>query len=254
MIELKTNQHTISRREYKVELTTLSPFRVGGVADPLSQSDNPIAVVGGRPCVPGSTLKGALRAEIERWLIEQAFDPDQRRWKDVELRPCIPSTRLSDEEQRLVNEGRYRGKACTYPDGTICPVCYLLGAQGLVGFVSIPFLFAEPGYQILYSSSIDRAAGTVKKGTNRPYQLIQPETTFSGELEIVLEDKFLGWKLGSPRPLKENSTADAWLREIQYEPEELAQFVVDRLCSIDRLGGYRSKGFGRVRIQVKELK
>jgi len=42
-----------------------------------------------------------------------------------------------------------------------------------VGFVSVPFLFAEPGYQSLYSSSIDRASGTVKSGTNRPYQLVR---------------------------------------------------------------------------------
>ncbi|MCX8052390.1 MAG: RAMP superfamily CRISPR-associated protein [Armatimonadetes bacterium] len=231
---------------------------------PLSQADNPTAIVGGRPCVPGSTLKGALRAKIERWLLGTAYDPKQNKWHDEELKPCVPSTRLSNDEKRLVEENRYRGKSCSYGGSdrgqekngekpkTICPVCYLLGAQGLVGFVSVPFLFAEPGYQNLYSSSIDRASGTVKSGTNRPYQLVPPGAKFVGELEILLENGFLGWKLGSPRPLRENPNADAWLKNEQYEPEALASFVVDRLASIGYIGGYRSKGCGRVEISVKK--
>jgi len=267
MIDLKNQQKTVSRRIYKVTLKTLSPFRIGGIADPLSQADNPIAIVGGRPCVPGSTLKGALRAEIERWLLNSAYDAQERKWRNDELRPCVPSSNLSPDEKRLVQEQRYRGNACRYGGSnrdsgdqeanekrpTICPVCYLLGAQGLVGFVSVPFLFAEPGYQNLYSSSIDRASGTVKKGTNRPYQLVPQGAEFSGELEILLEDSFLGWKLGSPRPLKENPKADAWLENKQFTPDELAQFVIDRLTSIEHIGGYRSKGCGRVKITVEPL-
>ncbi len=267
MIDLQHQQQTISLRIYNVNLQTLSPFRVGGIADPLSQAENPIAIVGGRPCVPGSTLKGALRAEIERWLLDVAYDPVRREWQNDELKPCVPSTRLSPDESELAREQRYRGQSCSYggserrrqrdgkphgSDKTICPACYLLGAQGLVGFVSVPFLFAEPGYQNLYSSSIDRASGTVKTGTNRPYQLVPHGATFCGELEIILDDSFLGWKLGSPRPLKENAGADAWLKNEQFEPEKLAQFVVDRLRSIEHIGGYRSKGCGRVRITVEE--
>jgi CRISPR/Cas system CSM-associated protein Csm3 (group 7 of RAMP superfamily) len=265
MIDLKNQQKTVSRRRYTVTLETQSPFRIGGIADPLSQADNPIAIVGGRPCVPGSTLKGALRAEIERWLLNSAYDAQERKWRNDELKPCVPSSNLSPDETRLVQEQRYRGHACRYGGSNngsknqgkkkyhrqICPVCYLLGAQGLVGFVSVPFLFAEPGYQNLYSSSIDRASGTVKKGTNRPYQLVPQGAEFSGELEILIEDSFLGWKLGSPRPLKENPYADAWLNNKQFTPDELARFVIDRLTSIEYIGGYRSKGCGRVKITVE---
>lgn len=112
---------------------------------------------------------------------------------------------------------------------------------------------APTGASILYSSSIDRASGTVKTGTNRPYQLVPQGANFSGELEIILEDRFLGWKLGSPRPLKENPGADAWLQTTRFEPEELASFVIDRLQSIEHIGGYRSKGCGRVKISVEPV-
>jgi len=266
MTDLNQQQKTVSRRMYAVKVRTLSPFRVGGVADPLSQADLPIAIVGGRPCIPGSTLKGALRAEIERWLFANAYDARRNRWKDDEWKPCIPVPPTSQEEKRLIEAGRYRDRSCSYGrtdrgrhgDGregrakTICPVCYLLGAQGLVGFVNVPFLFAEPGYQNLYSSSIDRASGTVKTGTNRPYQLVPQDTVFAGDLEVILEDDFLGWKLGSPRPLKENPDADAWLKGEPWEPEKLARFVVERIEAIEHLGGYRSKGCGRVGITVEE--
>lgn len=256
----------ITRKTYAVTLTTKGPFRIGGKADPMSESDNPVAIVGGRPCIPGSSLKGALRAEIEQWLNDQHF---RAHWKAapptmLALQPCIPSARRSADEDRLVKDGHYRSAACRYPlDNrsnvpqaqlpSICPACYLLGAQGLVGFVSVPFLFAGPGYAELYSARLERTSHTVMQGSNRAYQLIPPDTVFSGEMTVLTKDDVLGWELGKPRPLGQ-PTGDAWLAGNNGWNQEkvLKDLIVDRLTAINQLGGYRSKGFGRVRIDVEE--
>jgi len=245
----------VTRKSYKITVHTLEPFRIGGLADPLSQADNPIAMIGGRPCIPGSSLKGALRAEIERALNIVFFDRNGGQWKDAGFRPCLPSTRISSEEQRLVEEERYRGRGCAYPGGSmICPCCYLLGAQGLVGFVNVPFLYAEPGYATLPGVRLDRVFGTVVDGSNRKYQVLPQETIFSGEMEVLIEDPFLGWKLGTKRPLKEKPDADAWLRQESQEPDTILQdFILDRLRGIKHLGGFRSRGCGRVSIDVTEV-
>lgn len=249
---LDTAAPSIIRKTFKVQVKTLEPFRIGGLADPLSQADNPIASIGGRPCIPGSSLKGCLRAEIERRINDTFFGKEGINWEN--LRPCLPAFKTSIEEKRLAGEKRYRDRGCSLGgDRTICPVCYLLGAQGLVGFVNVPFLYAEPGYSTLPGVRLDRAFGTVVDGSNRKYQVLPQETLFDGTMEILVEDSFLGWKLGSPRPLKENERADAWLLTKQFEPDFIAKhFIVDRLQAITHMGGFKSRGCGRVKVTVTE--
>jgi len=92
------------------------------------------------------------------------------------------------------------------------------------------------------------------KGTNRPYQLIPPESKFGGELEIIIRDEVLGWELGRPRPLGEATAGDLWLADGSGWSQEriLKELVEDRLKGIGTLGGYRSKGFGGVKIELSE--
>lgn len=248
----------ISVSRYAITATTLSPIRVGGKDDPLSEADNPVAVVGGRICLPGPSLKGALRAALERHLNDRFYDNAGNRWPSAQLaaQPCIPSTRFSRDEQRLITEGRYRARACRYPDDNegICPACYLLGAQGLVGFVSIPFLFTDVSYDELYSARLERTSRTVMQGANRSYQLVPPDTQFTGILEVVLHDDLLGWRLGQPRPLQESPHGDAWLAAGDWSVQKVLQeLLLDRLTAITSLGGYRSKGFGAVNLTVAEI-
>jgi CRISPR/Cas system CSM-associated protein Csm3 (group 7 of RAMP superfamily) len=255
----------ITRWSYLITLTTKEPFRIGGKSDPLSEAENPVAVIGSRVCIPGPSLKGALRGEIERFLNDSHYDRSNKRWSPgkSDLQPCIPATKLSRDEDRLVQEGHFRGKGCHYPCKTgdrgncgpdphpICPACTLLGAQGLVGFVQVPFLFTEVHHEELYSARMERTSHTVMQGTNRPFQLTPPDTVFRGELEVLIDDSLLGWKLGAPRDLKEPTKGDAWLRDSQWSQEQvLKDLLVDRLQAITTLGGYRSKGFGRVQISV----
>lgn len=244
-------------KRFEVTVTAEDPLHLGGLDEPLGGIDNPVAMVGDRLCIPGPSLKGAYRNEVERYLYEQ-YCQKYGAWVHDSLKPCLPTTQPSKAEKEL--EGRYRMTPCALKqdpkkrDEPICPVCYLLGAQGLVGFVSVPFLFADKSKRpaVLYSSRIDRVSGTVLSG-NRSYQLVEPGTSFSGKLEVAWETS-TGWKFGKPRKLYEGYEADKWLVETELReksPDELlTEFVIERIESIGVIGGFRSKGFGRVTTRI----
>jgi CRISPR/Cas system CSM-associated protein Csm3 (group 7 of RAMP superfamily) len=257
----------LKEERFVVTLKTLEPFRVGGKKDPLSGADNPVTRVGDRLVVPGSSLKGALRAEIERYLIDTHFDSSANKWPDEKraFQPCIPGADLSADEKELVGNQKYRGKSCRYPctkkdcgdeQHPICPACYLLGAMGLNGFVYVPFLFADISSvktDELYSARMDRATKTVVEATNRPYELVPEGTEFKGEMVVITEDTILGWRLGEARSLKDRTEGDEWLKESSISQESIIkEYITDRLKAIPILGGYKSKGFGRVNISVQE--
>ena len=139
-------------------------------------------------------------------------------------------------------------------------VSYLLGSMGLNGFVRVPFLSAEGSASELYSSRMDRGTKTIATGTNRPYELVPNETEFKGQLFVLLEDTVLNWKLGEPRSLGGQRTlGDKWLdgnkerMDEKTQSEFIGQYVVERFKSISILGGYKSKGFGRIQVGMDEV-
>lgn len=252
----------IREQAYHIELEALEPVRVGGAPDPLSGQDNPVAIVGNDATIPGSSLKGALRNEIERFLIDRYYDSRARHWPDQQqaAQPCLAATRLSPAEQQLVSSGRYRPRSCAYVEPRrddrqqnrqqpICPACYLLGAQGLVGFVKAPFLWCQVSPDTLYSARLERSTGVVAQGTNRQYQLLPRGTRFGGTLFLLEEDTALGWRLGEQRPLPNNP--DAWLSLGWGRDQIVQQLLVERIQAITYLGGYKSKGLGRVQITIR---
>ncbi len=259
----------LTEKNFLVKLKTKEPLRVGGQKDPLSGSDNPVTKVGSKLVIPGSSLKGALRNELETYLIDNYYRSGK--WDDQfkYSQPCIPGAELSKDEEKLVAMGKYRNQngSCHYPcterhckkeNHSICPVCYLLGCMGLYGFVKVPFLYAETATTELYSSRIDRGTKTVVHGTNRPYELVPDDTFFQGMLSVLIEDSILNSKLGEPRKLGESrTTGDKWLegKKIDTASQEnfINTYIVERLQNIKVIGGYKSKGFGAVEISVTAM-
>lgn len=254
----------LKEKTYTVNLCAKEPLRIGGKKDPLSGADNPVTRVGEKLVIPGPSLKGALRAEIERFLIDSYFINGG--WKEgfEDLKPCVPGDKSSEDEKRLISAGKYREKGCRYlsdkkekqPEktdtGPICPACYLLGSMGLNGFVRVPFLYASASAAELYSSRIDRATRTIVHGTNRPYELVPDGTIFSGTLTVLLEDSILGWKVGEARTL--DGKGDKWLKDGKGKisrDEFVKTYVLDRLEAIKTIGGYKSKGFGNIQITIE---
>ena len=225
----------------------------------MGVTDSPIVKIGDKYAIPGSTLKGALRSKIEEYLIDKYSNIP-------EMKPCIPTSRntISKEEQQLIKDGKYRPDgSCEYPKtNSICPACYFLGANGLVGFVSIPFLYTDSPAELMYSVRIDRAKGTAADKTNRDYQILPQGTIFEGNIEIVLKDTVKGWELGKKRKGLQKDV-DKWLDEKSVEfgkkfsemekDELIKEFIKDRLKEITQIGGFKSKGAGKVKIEIIDL-
>lgn len=257
-------------KQMEIRLKNLTPLRIGGKDDPMSGRENSTVSFGNIPIIPGPSLKGAVRAAMESYLISEFHDDASKKWKAgyEPLCPCIPNPKPSSDEDALIKTGRYRTNACGYSARTqdkICPVCYYLGAQGLVGFVSIPFLVAENSQvQGLYSLRIDRGTGTGParrgEGGNRPYEVVRPGVDFTGTLTVLIRDPARDWEFGKPRRFDDDIRPDKWLEEGLWPDESikdadgLLSFLRQVLESIEVIGGYKSKGCGRVKIEVTEIK
>ncbi len=243
---------------FDVVVTTKVPMRIGGPDDPLSAAQNVVSRVGDRLVIPGSSLKGAFRAQLETFLIDQYYDSTAKQWaigKET-CKPCIPAAKPSADEKRLAQTGRFKEGLCSYAErdasAEICPCCYLLGAMGMPGFIRVPFLYSDAAADDLYSASLDRATGSVRRGTNFPYELVPEGVTFTGRLAVLTEDTVLGWCLGKPREFANGRTQDAWLHKSNITSDKLIQdYIVGRLSNITLLGGYKSKGFGDVIVEVR---
>jgi len=252
MSEIKKNQQIAL---YTVELKTTSPFHIGAYQDPMSDVNSPFTTLSGVPVVQGASLKGALRAQLEEYLILNYPS-------DTAMKPCIPApwNNLSKDERALLGQkgqpGPYRGSSCGEQRGwpkTLCPTCYLFGAQGLVGFVRAPYLYlvGEEEIEEVYENRRDRASNTVASGANRTLQTIPQGAVFRGTLEVIRHDHIRKWTLGQPRR-KLQSYRDEWLEPHGRDPQGdfIREFILDRLEAIPRMGGFVSKGFGNVEMKV----
>ena len=247
-------------RRFEIKLVTKEPFRIGAQQNVMSGVDSPVTTVGGRVVIQGSSLKGALRAQIEEHLIDQYPNHPA-------MKPCIPSSynTLSPEERKLIEKGKYReGGGCSYSPNpknrteSICPVCYLLGAQGLVGFVRVPYLYTEAPAEDMYAVRIDRASGVVSERTNRDFQIMADGIEFTGELDVIVNDTVKGWELGKVRTIDEKlgiGANDLWLKDGKWHAERIIkELIIDRLTGINLLGGFRSRGCGKVQLKVSDIK
>jgi hypothetical protein len=250
-------------KKYEITLKTLEPFRIGAPKDVMSAFDNPVAMIGGQVVVQGPTFKGFLRNRIEEYLIDSYPGSEL-------MKPCIPSSAntLSADENMLIAGGKYRRNgACQYSSedtrkrsDSICPVCYFLGSMGLNGFVRVPYLYTEKRPEELYSVRLDRAKDTVVDRTNRDYQIMADHVVFRGTLEVMTENTVTGWNLGRIRNIQDGNKFDGWLHEtskkyskkfIGLNHEELIEeFLLDNIRGENIIGGFKSKGCGKVSIEV----
>lgn len=165
----------------------------------------------------------------------------------------------------MIEQKKYReGGGCSYSSNpnnrtpSICPACCLLGAQGLVGFIRIPYLYTESMPEDIYAVRIDRATSVVAEKTNRDVQLIAKGKEFSGVLEVVAKDSIKGWELGKSRIVDEKNKIganDAWLNKGAWNADRIIkELIEDRLKDISLLGGFKSRGCGKVEIQITEVR
>jgi len=239
-------------------------LHIGGNPSPLTGKKAPIFMIKEVPAIPATSFKGALRYATELYIkthldeLMKIFEVSNENF----LIPCIPSSNPSNAEKTIKN---YRHENCQIkierenlkiPDNGVCPVCYLFGANGMMGFLRFYNLLAtSPGLNKMEQTNIriDRKMNTAASGAIVSGDQVLPGTQFSGELEIILNDE--NYEFGKPRRIGDK-VIDKWL--IGVEKEDLKSLrlkianylILKPLSNIDRLGGQKSRGGGKVQITI----
>jgi CRISPR-associated protein Csm3 len=153
-------------------IETVTPLHIGsGKGDrEMGEPDMPVILApGGEPYIPGSSLKGRTRAEVERLA------------KCVELFGCIPpDTRTMCGSRRS--------------PGGFCPACRIFGTAGTVSVAGkVKFRDAYPVAPIgelleRTGIAIDRRTGTVDPKMRALYVVEAVPRGSQFRLEIVLEN------------------------------------------------------------------
>lgn len=138
----------------------------------------------------------------------------------------------------------------------LCPVCYLFGATGIMGFLRIPNYWPETGeYKIDQTSiRIDRESGTAATGAIVTGEQVKPGTVFKGTLGIIAKQRI--FQFGRAREIG-GINVDLWLDRIASKPVEETQLLlineilIPALNNITVLGGQKSKGAGKVKIEAQ---
>ncbi len=197
-----------------------SPLRVGTGGDSaLGQVDNPVLTLSFRgrsvPIIPGSSWKGALRAEAERFVRSTPNIGSERGWDS--WRSCDIFEVTDDSSRRKAEEENP------------CVVCSLFGNTGLSShlrfFDSTPI---EGTYSLetIARVAIERSIGGQSPGRLFKVQVISPGARWNFRLTIINVDL-----------------------ESEKDPTSyLARYVVQKLFTGLQLGGGKSVGYGLIRL------
>ncbi|RNI11911.1 CRISPR-associated RAMP protein [Methanohalophilus sp. RSK] len=141
--------------QYKV--TTKSDLHIGGhTAVEPAEVDNPVIKnTEGYPIIPGSSLKGVMRTEVERLL------------KGLDIKVCD----IFDNKQR---------GGCNE-----CPVCYLFGGKDLASSIRIKDAVADhKKTSIRDGVAIDRQTRKARTGGKYDTEAVPRGTIFKGTITI----------------------------------------------------------------------
>jgi CRISPR-associated RAMP protein (TIGR02581 family) len=215
----------------------LTALAVGGTRSAAPPgTDRPVARDAlGRPFVPGSALKGALRAEVER--LVRGVRP---------MRACNPTGPDSERCVSLADWNALRSRAAASQssegapqasDGGVealleasCWICRLFGSPWLASRVQVADLTVDQAgwfdqFEVRDSAPTDRDTRTARAGLRFDYEVVPAGVEFNCRLRADTDD---------PRLL---GMLALGLREIE----------AGRLA----LGGGRSRGLGRVQLEVE---
>jgi CRISPR-associated RAMP protein (TIGR02581 family) len=199
----------------------------GRALDAGTASDLPVMKdIYGRPFIPGSSLKGVLRSQVEalvRGLDNPGFqscDPVGENWDN-----CVNPKEYS----KAVKERRTPSKDIP---GNLCRVCNLFGHPNFASrlrFKDLPVeksTWHEMMLQVRDGVAIDRETGTVSGGKKYDFEVVPPGVKFALK---VTADNVEDWQLG-----------------LLFSAFQMFN------DGITRLGGATSRGLGSVEIAVEK--
>ncbi|MBX5490439.1 MAG: CRISPR-associated RAMP protein [Chloroflexi bacterium] len=212
----------------RLEAVTALHIGVGGWGPPTGSDLPLIRDALGRPFIPGSTLKGALRAAVERWV--RTVRPSRQRACAItggaDAR-CLTPTRLEQLRREAAGDEARLAQAVVAES---CWVCQVFGAPWLASRVAcadLPVIVEtwSGGVMVREGVALDRDTETAGGGVRYDLEVIPAGTAFHCQIEAATD---VPWQLG---------LLALALRELE----------AGRLA----LGAGRSRGLGRVLLHVE---
>ena len=178
--------------ELTIKYTTLGTLSIGAGDQPQSTVDSPLMRIGGEPIIPGSSLKGALRSNIEAILAQRGE------------KVCVPSTAIPNTIQKR-DYPSYTNKIGRKPpcDPQMpCPICRMFGTaggkQGLSGRVIVldarltdtfdPAILTERTHVAITRDTRSQAGGALVS-----VEAVDAGVEFSGVIRLInAEDWMVG--------------------------------------------------------------
>jgi len=276
---------TILELPLKIKVAEGSFLHIGAAPSPLTEKKGAVFKVGRIPVVPATSFKGALRHQMELLFIEK-IDKFVELFKvenEETLRPCIPSQEPSKAEEELSNIGKYRRKAqlgdkqisgCQISvddarilvpeiDGNrvgICPVCYFMGAAGIMGFLRFSNFYPEGTGGVIDQTNIriDRKTGTAAPRAKVDCEQVEPGTVFKGSVSVIISEPVLsmqGIQFGDARKIN-GEVIDKWLESWDESDKDkrvktlIEEILIPAIENIKMLGGQKSRGAGKVNMEI----
>lgn len=193
-------------------LVNETPIRIGSSKGIGEEIDMPIIYSNGKPFIPATSLKGALRTEAEKFvLLENKYDvyfPDEL-------------TRIIDKKSDLSKIKR-------------CPTCILFGAPHLLSRLTVYDSYVIGSYHVSVRTltSINRITGAQKYHSLFNMEYVEPGAKFEFRMNV--------------RGIKQPGNDD----DIESYMGKIVDHLINVLKSGElQLGSKKSNGFGRVVLQ-----
>ena len=221
--------HSILYRSIKIDLSIIneSPLRIGSGerVSFISTIDEPILTIKigteEKPLIPGSTLKGIFRSTFENLC------------RSVGLYVCERGdgckNRFNKKLQYIVKNGRM-DKIINFLSEKYCLACKVYGSGTYSSHIDFSDFVSVESYKIGVRPgiAINRRTGTVKRRVLFNIEYIEPGAVFKGSVYL-------------------NNTPNYIIGSIFQ--------ILDYINSgIVKIGGMKSRGFGRVKVNIGKIK
>jgi CRISPR-associated RAMP protein (TIGR02581 family) len=236
MVRYPWYSHPVLYRVLTLNISILNeePLRIGaGRGGPLSPTDLPVITIrlpeGDFPYIPGSSLKGTFRSTAEYISRSLGISVCQAGACNSMFLDEGRMVRYGDRLDELLREGREKETEVLDLLSRYCLICKLFGSSSFSSHIDFEDAYPVEGVSrgIKAGIAINRRSGAVQRGAFYQVEFVNPGHKFKGS--IVMKN-IPNYGLGL-----------------------LAQ-VLDYLNEgVVRLGGFKSRGFGKVRVKVENI-
>jgi CRISPR-associated RAMP protein (TIGR02581 family) len=163
----------ISLYKFEIKLINLTPLSIGAgksATSALEGLDNPVVRLNGKVYIPGSSLKGALRSEAEKY-VRSVYGENFKYVCDI-LNPKGNNGELFQKDKLKEN---YKP----------CLVCRIFGGPTIASHIKVFDAFPQKSLtEIRKCVSIDRITGGQHPGRLFDVEYVVPNSEFSLKMEV----------------------------------------------------------------------